>query len=889
MPGVTVESSLPPRPRLFLVDGYSTLYRAFFAIRELSNSKGEPTNGVYGFVNMLRKLLREEKPELLGVAWDGPEKTLREERFAEYKAQRAPMPEDLVPQIPWVRRVLEAYRIPILELARYEADDVIGTLSCRAAEAGYDVVLVTADKDMFQLVGPHVSLMHTGRGRLYDPAAVEEDFGVPPAKVIDVLALMGDTVDNVPGVPGIGEKGARQLVKEYGSIEVLLERAAEIPRKAYREGLQNHREQALMSKELVTIHTDLDIAFEPDALRLDPPDLEALRAVFGELEFFSLVEELTEQVSKARHVPSTATPALEIATVEGWNAWLAERQGFAEMTIVRLASGELPWGVVLSTGATDLQPAWIDARSSEVFADFRSALARWTLDPGLTLVGHDLKEILRWVPEGEGRHARIRLRDAQLLSYVANPALSGHGLEEIALERLRRSLAPIKGDPPLPGSAELLAAAGERIAILGEIFEDLERALAGEPALRSVYDEIEAPLVPVLVGMEELGIGLDVPFLRTMSGELATELASLEQEIHGLAGEPFNLQSPQQLGAILFDKLGLPVLGRTRKTKSYSTDAETLEELSNRGYPLPGKLLRFRELAKLKSTYVDALPALVGRDGRLHTRIQQAVAATGRLSSVNPNLQNIPIRTELGEKIRRAFRAAPGQRLVVADYNQIELRVLAHIAGEEALTQAFRAGEDIHRSTAATVFNVAPELVSSEQRRAAKVINFGILYGMSAFGLGRTLGIPSAEADRFIKAYLERFPAVRRYMDETLAEAQRTGRVQTLFGRVRPLPDIHSKNFNLRENARRMAINARIQGTAADLLKKAMIALCPALEPDGARLLLTVHDELVVEAPEDRCEAVAVTLRRTMTSVAELAVPLLVDVGIGDTWSSAKP
>jgi DNA polymerase-1 len=888
---VTV-SSEAARPRLYLIDGYSTLYRAFYAIRDLSNSKGEPTNAVYGFITMLRKLLREERPELLGVAMDGAEKTLREEKFSDYKAQRAPMPDDLKPQLPWLRKVLDAYRIPILELAKYEADDVIGTLSRRAVDAGYDVVLITADKDMFQLVNPHVSLLHTGRQKRYDVAAVEEDFGVGPERVIDVLALMGDAVDNVPGVPGIGDKGARQLIKDFGSLEALLDRAGEVTRKAYREGLQVHREQALLSKELVTIHTDLEVPFEPEKLILEEPDVEALRGIFGELEFFSLVEELTDQVSKARHVESTVAPAAEVRDAEGWSAWLRTAgEGLAQALVLPLVSGGGTWGFAVATFGSDGAPAypvWIDTRSDEATVAFRETLAGWAARPDFTLAGHAVKECLRAVADTAGRHARARLRDAQLLSYVVNPVLSGHGLEEISLERLRRSLAPIKGDAPLPGDPTLLLAAAERLAATAELLAELERTLDADPELRAVYDGIEAPLVPVLLGMEQVGIGLDVPFLKTMSQELAGELAGLEREIHELAGGPFNLQSPQQLGSILFDKLGLPVLGRTRKTKSYSTDAETLEELSNRGYPLPGKILRFRELAKLKSTYVDALPALVGRDGRVHTTIEQAVAATGRLSSVNPNLQNIPIRTEQGHKIRQAFRAAPGHRLVVADYNQIELRVLAHIAGEEALAQAFRAGEDIHRSTAATVFGVARELVSGEQRRAAKVINFGIVYGMSAFGLGKTLGIPSGEADRFIKAYLERFPAVRRYMDDTLAEAQKTGKVRTLFGRVRPVPEIHSKNFALRENARRIAINARIQGTAADLLKKAMIALCPALDRLGARLLLTVHDEVVVESPEGVADEVGGILRDLMTSVADLSVPLLVDVGVGETWATAK-
>jgi DNA polymerase-1 len=485
-----------------------------------------------------------------------------------------------------------------------------------------------------------------------------------------------------------------------------------------------------------------------------------------------------------------------------------------------------------------------------------------------------------------------------LASFLLRPAAHGHSLEELAFERLGHQALTAKeagwdrGHQPPPGDPRLLALAGERVALVGRTAGPMrtELAAAGDGALARIYREIEEPLVPVLLAMEEQGIGLDVPYLQAMSAELAGELARLETQIYAIAGETFNINSPPQLGAILFEKLGYPVLGRTRKTKSYATGAEVLEELAARGFPLPEKLLRYRELAKLKSTYIDALPALVAADGRVHTRYNQAGAATGRLSSANPNLQNIPVRTELGQRIRRAFVAAPGHLLLVADYNQIELRVLAHIAGEEGLIEAFRAGVDIHRATAATVFGVAPELVTPDQRRAAKTINFGIIYGMSAFGLGQNLRIPPKEAERFIAAYLARYPGVKRYVDETLAAAERDGGVATLYGRVRHLPDIRSKNYNLRENARRMAINARIQGTAADLQKKAMVAVARRLaaERPAARLLLTVHDELVLEVPAGEAEAAGALVKAEMEGVAELAAPLVVDVGWGESWYQAK-
>jgi len=891
-------------PRLYLIDGYSNIFRAFYAIRNLSNSKGEPTNAVYGFVQMLRKLLREDNPELVGVALDVG-KTFRSEKYEEYKANRAPMPEDLASQMPYIRRVLEAYRIPILELQGYEADDVLGSLSCRAAEAGYQVVLVSADKDLMQLVEPRVSLYHTGRTKLYGPADVEEDFGVPPSKVADVLALMGDAIDNIPGVPGIGDKGAKGLIKEYGSLEELLARAGEVTRKSYREGLLEHADQARLSKELSTIHTNLDIPFDPEALHHDPPDPAALRTLFTELEFFSLVEELkATEAELAGTVPGIA-PGTEAMTPADWQAATAalldglDAKGGGELYVSTLGE-ERPLGLAV-TGAGDAAPV--------VYADFRrdgmrdvvlASLARWIEAPAVHLSGHNLKEVLRLCRSGP--LCQAALFDAMLVSYLLKPSIHGHTLDELALERLGRK--PItakeagwdKGQEPPVGDSRLAAYAAERVAFARQMAAVMRQELAAggdadkQSALATVYAEIEVPLVPVLVGMEEAGILLDVDFLKDMSAELGKELSGLEEEIFKQAGERFNLNSPQQLGFILFEKMQLPGLKKTQKTKSYSTGAETLEELASRGYPIAELLLRYRELSKLKSTYVDALPALAGPDHRLHTRFNQAVAATGRLSSANPNLQNIPIRTELGQRIRKAFIAGPGNALVVADYSQIELRVLAHIADEKALIDAFAKGEDVHRATAATVFGVAPELVTAEQRRAAKTINFGIVYGMSAFGLSQALSIPTREADRFITAYLDRYPGVRRYVEETEKSAEKLGKVETLYGRVRWLPDIQSKNRALRENAKRMAINARIQGTAADLLKKAMIAIDRRLrrEHPDAHLLLTVHDELVFEVPEAEAEPVAKLVKEEMEGVAELAVPLVVDAGWGKSWYEAK-
>jgi DNA polymerase I len=874
------------RPKLVLIDGFHTIFRAFYAIRELTNSRGEPTNAVYGFLQILRKILREEKPDYLGVAWDvADEATLRREKFADYKANRAPMPDALVPQIPHIERAIAAFRIPRLELDRYEADDVMGTLAKKAAAAGVDVVLVTADKDMFQLVGDGVRLLHTGRNKLYDAALVEEDFGVPPAQVADVLALMGDAVDNVPGVPGIGEKGAKQLIREHGSVEALLERASELSRKAYREGLTVHREQAILSKELTTIHTDLPIEPELEHLRLDPPDVDALRALYAELEFRTLLEELGASGAAA---PPADRELVEPATATELAAAVA---GIGRRISIALLAGEDP--VAVAFAGADGPVVLADRRRPGLAEALAERLAEWVGDAEIELAGHDLKEVLRLVPGGTA--VRCSRFDLLLASYLLRTSSHGHPFEEIALERLgvqprsAREVGFERGQVPELGDERLAAMARERISLVERLVPDLRAELAAGPAQR-VYDEIEAPLTPVLLRMEETGIGLDIEFLAAMSREMEAELVALEREIYELAGESFNIQSPQQLGAILFEKLGMKAKRRTQKSKRWSTDAETLAELAAEGHALPERLLRFRELAKLKGTYVDALPALVGADGRIHTRFMQAVAASGRISSWNPNLQNIPVRTVQGKKIRRAFRAAPGMLLVCADYSQIELRVLAHIAAEPALIAAFRRGDDIHRATMAELLGIDPELVTAEQRQAAKAVNFGLMYGQGAFGLAQSLGIPVKEAEAFIATYFERYAGVRRYMDETLARAEAEGRVETLWGRPRLVPEIRHPNRAVRENAKRVAINSRIQGSAADLLKLAMIAVDCELGRSHAeaRLLLTVHDELVLEAPEAEAAAVADLVKYEMESAAELAVPLVVETGIGPSWGEAK-
>ncbi len=890
------------RSRLFLIDGYSIIFRAFYALPPLSNSRGEPTNAVYGFVRMLHKLIREEEPDLIAVALDTSKPTVRTERFADYKANRAPMPDDLRSQMPHIRRVIEAMKMPILEYPGYEADDVIGTVTKKAVGEGHDVVLVTADKDFMQLVGDQVTMYRTKReedAEILDAKGVEEYFGVPPDRVIDVLALMGDSIDNVPGVPGIGEKGAKKLIQEYGSLEELLDRAEEVKRKNYREGLLENREQALLSQELVTIHTDLDVAFESKSFAREDPDGPTLADIYREMEFHTLVEEL-EQAGLAGGGPEIE-PARDCEDVGEWQRLTDDLGSRVVLALVgpddQTHEG---LGVLISDG-DEREVLYADFRHSELRQACLESLGKWARRDDIEIVGHDTKEILRLAGFGESREeVAAHLVDTMLQAYLLPSSVRSYDLTQVALGRLARRLVPPseagyeKKQSPMRGSESLLRFAAERVITVADLAESLGRELgdpsrlSGDPA--GVYSTIEEPLVEVLLRMEQAGIALDTEFLAEMSVELGAKLDALEAEIYEIAGETFNIKSSQQLGTIMFEKLGYPVMKRTRKTKSYSTNAEILESLVAQGFDLPERILSYREYTKLRSTYVDALPELVDENGRLHTSFQQAVAATGRLSSVNPNLQNIPVRSEVGQEIRRAFVAPEGRRLLVADYSQIELRVLAHIAEEQRLIEAFQGGEDIHQSTAALVFGVAPQLVSDEQRRAAKTINFGIIYGMSAFGLSQRLGIARGEAKNFIDAYFEEFPGVRTYTDDTLASVEETGYVETLYGRCRFLPDTKSRNRMLRENARRMAINARIQGTAADLQKLAMIAVDARLRSDfpEALLLLTVHDELVLEVPESRADELSSVLQAEMEGVAELEVPLKVDVGVGQTWYDAK-
>lgn len=889
-------------PLLFLVDGNSQMYRAYHAIRGLTGPGGRSTNAVYGFVTMLRKLVADQRPELIACAFDLAGPTFRSTLAADYKANRPAMPADLAEQIPWVHQACEAMGVPIVSCPGFEADDVIATIAERAKAEGYDVAIVTGDKDLFQLVGPGVRVFNPREeGEWFDADAVTERFGVPPARVVDVLALTGDAIDNIQGVPGIGDKGARSLIATYGSLDALLEHAAEVPQKKYREALLQHADAARQSRELARLRTDAPCSFEIERFRYRGPDRAACFAIFSELGFRTLLAEYAptaETVEReyrlvdsrealaelAGELRRAGTFALRVITSPG-PAVRADLVGLAVATAPRSAR-YIPVGHHALDSGPQIPPG-------EVFAALRPLLE----DEAIGKVGHDLKTDAVAL----ARHG-ITLRglrfDTMLASYLLDATRSSHPLEVSSLEHLgyravteesvcgRGARALALGDLP---PAAILAYAGERADLplqLADRFGPLLRSEGLEP----VYRELELPLIPVLAALERAGVKLDGGVLARLSGRVERELTERSARIFELAGESFNINSPRQLSEILFAKLQLPSSKRTGKTRVASTAVEVLEELAL-AHELPKLILEWRGLQKLKGTYIDALPELVNPEtGRVHTCFNQAVAATGRLSSSDPNLQNIPIRTELGREIRAAFVAEPGHVLISADYSQIELRVLAHLSGDQALIEAFRRGEDIHDRTALAVFGPDSPLDKHELRRRAKVINYALLYGKTAFTLAKDIGVTQQAAQAFIDAYFAGFPGVRRFIDALLAEARETGYVKTLFGRRRPVPELTSRNGQVRAAAERVAVNLPIQGTAADILKKAMIALHGQLDRRGssARMILTVHDELVFEAPRDEADEVAAMVREGMEKAASLAVPLTVEVGVGENWREAK-
>ena len=898
----------------------SFIFRAYHAMarqRPMSTKTGLPTAAIYVFVNMLRKLRDDFSPQYLAAVFDVAGPTFRDEQaeavtsirkfdiktqtFTEveykgYKANRAAMPEDLAQQVPYIRRALEAYRIPILELARFEADDVIGTLARKAAEASHPVYVVSSDKDMMQLVNDSVQILNPPKDNLIcDAAKVEEILGVPPERVVDVMALRGDSIDNIPGAPGIGDKGSVEIIKRFGTVEQALERAAEVERKTYRESLLNNRETILFSKSMATIDTHVPVDLDVKAMRAGEPDVDALRALFTELEFTSLLKELLPvvEVTDARYSEAKSAEDVErVLTAVGTAGALAvaveqeESTDAVESAAVQEEEShdepaDAQLSLMIGSSTAGLAPAAAVRRSAVSAAAgsativkldsgdaadrLRTALAKAELPKAI----HDYKAAIHALTPLGITLAGVQ-HDSMLYSYLLDPTYSSHRLADVGLRRFNLKL-----------SGELAESA--------DITGRLTTALRGEVAqagLVKLYEEMDLPLVPVLARMEQAGVKIDTGALSQMSAELEREVRAKEKEIYEGAGMEFNVGSPKQLGDVLFNRMNLPKPVKYGKGRMISTAVDVLEELAE-NHPIARMVLDYRQLTKLKSTYVDTLPALINpATGRVHTTFGQTGTATGRLSSANPNLQNIPIRTELGRGIRAAFIAEPGHVLLTADYSQIELRLLAHFSRDPLLVEAYRRGDDIHTLTASQVFGVPPLMVTPDHRRQAKVVNFGIVYGLSAFGLSQQLGIEPGEAKQFIAQYFEKYAGVRAFIDKTLEEARRELRVKTLFGRVRPIPDINSKNANQRGFAERTAVNTPLQGTAADLIKIAMIRIDAAVLERGlkSRMTLQVHDELVFEVPESEVEVMRSLVREHMEKAHEVAVPLLVEMGVGANW-----
>jgi len=894
----------------------SFIFRAYHAMarqRGMSTRTGVPTAATYVFVNMLRKLRDDFSPQFLAAVFDVAAPTFRDQqaeaittvrkfdiktqqfqeiKYAGYKANRAEMPGDLVQQLPYIRRALDAYCIPILEQKGYEADDVIGTLAKQAVARGYSVYVVSSDKDMLQLVNDHVCVLNPPKDNLLcDAAKVEEILGVPPERVVDVMALRGDSIDNIPGAPGIGDKGSVELIKRFGSVEAALDHASEVERKTYRESLLNNREAVMFSKKMATIDCDVPLELDIEGMRMGQPDVESLRALFTELEFTSLLKELlpvvevsdtnyTEAKSAAdveavlRKVSNQAplAVALELAA-EQLTPVENEEEADRDPTLPLSDGGRACSPGSRSTPQVSGPPIAISAAPGTAItvdnSDSRMRLISALADEKLPKAIHDLKAALHAL-EPEGITLRCVEHDSALYSYLLDPTYPSHRLADVALRRFN-----LKMSGTLAESADVTG----RLAIA--LRHDVE-----DQRLLNLYGQIDLPLVAVLHRMEHAGVSIDQQALSAMSSRLHHEEQAKAKEIYDHAGCEFNVNSPKQLGDVLFNKLNLPKPVKYGKGKMISTAVDVLEGLAAT-HQVPRLVLEYRQLSKLKSTYVDALPSLLNRaTGRLHTTFTQTGTATGRLSSSNPNLQNIPIRTELGREIRAAFTARPGHVLLAADYSQIELRLLAHYSEDSLLVEAYRRGDDIHTLTASQVFGVPPLMVTSDHRRQAKVVNFGIVYGLSPFGLSQNLGIDTSEAKQFIDAYFERYRGVRAFIDKTLEQARREQQVRTLFGRIRPIPDINSKNYNLRGFAERTAVNTPLQGTAADLIKMAMIRIDRAILERNlqSRMTLQVHDELVFEVAEEEVSEMKTLVREQMEKVHLLRVPLLVELGVGPNW-----
>lgn len=920
-------ATIPENP-LILIDGSSYLYRAYHAAPNFTNSDGEPTGAVYGVVNMLRSLLRQFSTEHIAVIFDAKGKTFRDEMYPEYKANRPPMPDDLRSQIEPLHAVIKAMGLPLISISGVEADDVIGTLASQASKAGMPVLISTGDKDMAQLVDENITLINTMTGVVMDPAGVVDKFGIGPELIIDYLALMGDKVDNIPGVPGVGEKTAKALLTGIGGLDALYANLDAIAPLGFRgsktmsKKLLDNKEAAYLSYDLATIKLDVDLDLTPEQLVKTTPDTDELTKLFGQLQFRRWLAEMLDGsdgrivADEKSAAPAEAKPVAPVIDRSGYetvleeaafNQWL-EKLNTAEVVAFDTETDGLDYMtanlVGVSFAVEEGKAAYVPVAHD--YLDAPAQLDRdWVLaqlkplleDPSKDKVGQNLKFdasiLARYGIEMQG----IRF-DTMLESYVFNSVVGRHDMDSLSLRYLEHKTISFediagKGKKQLTFNQIDLEQAGPYAAEDADITLRLHNVLLekvnADAKLKSVFDDIEMPLVPVLSRMERTGVLIDSMLLGAQSTEIAVRLDELEKQAFEIAGDEFNLSSPKQLQVILFEKMGLPVLKKT-PSGTPSTNEEVLQELAL-DYPLPKLILEYRSLAKLKSTYTDKLPKMMNpATGRVHTSYHQAVTATGRLSSSDPNLQNIPVRNEEGRRIRQAFIAPTGYKVLAVDYSQIELRIMAHLSGDQALLDAFNHGKDIHAATAAEILGIPLDSVTSEQRRRAKAINFGLIYGMSAFGLAKQLDMGRNEAQDYMNVYFERYPGVLEYMESTRNQASEQGYVETLFGRRLHLPDIKSRNGMRRKAAERAAINAPMQGTAADIIKRAMVLVDEWVgqQPEGrVRLLMQVHDELVFEVQESEVDNVSAEVRRLMESAAELAVPLIADAGIGDNWDQA--
>ena len=885
------------RPLLYLIDGSAYVYRAFFALPPLSNTKGLPTNAVYGFATMLLKVLREHRPHFLAVAFDEKGPTLRHKEFAEYKAHRPEMPQGMQVQVPYIHRLVEAFGIPAVRAAGYEADDLIGTVARQAEREGVDVVIVTGDKDMYQLLTPSVRIYDPVKDKWIGGAECLARFGVEPARVVEVMGLMGDATDNIPGVKGIGEKTAIKLITQFGSIEELLRRVQEVTPPKTRTLLVEQADQARLSRKLVLIEVESPIDFDQARFKVKPPPPEPLVALMRELEFSSLL--------------NAVQPAAEADQVLGADVELIQDEQAARRLTDQF-SQEGTTGMVglyvdtnrvvgaqarikgIAIAGTAGKPAYVQTVQGRLPLPVRELLG----DAKLVKATHDLKHMLLALHQ-EDVKVSPPCFDTMIADYLLNPNRRAHGLDAIALDVLGYQLGVGRSEKSERPRKDLfdddnptdIAPAGEAASVIPRLAPELKSRMNAQGSLK-LFEEVEMPLVPVLAEIERNGFALDVASLAELGKELDRELGRMMETIGRLAGREFNINSPKQLAGVLFDELGLKPI---RKTKTgYSTDEDTLTQLALQ-HELPAEILNYRSLTKLKSTYVDALPRLVNPDtGRLHTSLNQTVAATGRLSSTDPNLQNIPVKGDYGLRIREAFVASPGHRLLCADYSQIEPRILAHLSQDERLLKVFERSEDIHRATAVEIFNLAPDQITRDMRRIAKTVVFGILYGISPYGLSQTLGISQGEAKSHIDAYFEQYGGVKRFLDRTIEDARARGYTTTIMGRRRPIPELQSADPNQRGFGERMAVNSPIQGSAADLIKMAMIGVSRTLRADlpDTKMILQVHDELIFDVPEQHLERASQLVKTEMEQAGVklgLSVPLKVDVGVGPNWRAAHP